>query len=199
LHFGDLTDPTNLIRLIQKIQPDEIYIRAGQTHVQASFEAPEYSANADKLGALRLLEEIRILGINDRIRFYQASTSQMYGISFNHDSPIRGETFVSRKISRAVAAISLGLQEKLYVGNLDAKRDWGPARDYAEGIWRILQQDAPDDYVLATGGSHSVREFIELAFAEAGMSVEWKGSGLDEIGVEAKSGNRLVQVKSRRD
>src|SRR3954463_4583710 len=212
LHYGDMTDATSLIRIVQESQPTEIYNLAAQSHVQVSFETPEYTANADALGTLRLLEAIRILGVNDRVRFYQASTSELYGkvqetpqrettpfyprspyaaaklyahwmvvnyreaygfhasngILFNHEGPTRGETFVTRKITRAVAAIELGLQQKLFLGNLDAMRDWGHARDYVDGMWRILQQATPDDYVLATGESHSVREFIERAFAEVG-------------------------------
>ena len=230
LHYGDMTDSTNLIRLMQQMQPDEIYNLAAQSHVGVSFETPEYTANADAIGTLRLLEAIRILGLEKKTRFYQASTSELYGkvqevpqkettpfyprspygvaklyaywitvnyreaygmhasngILFNHESPIRGETFVTRKITRAVAAIELGLQDTLYLGNLDAKRDWGHARDYVEGMWRMLQQDEPDDYVLATGETHSVREFVELAFAEVGRSIEWRGKGVDENGVDSK-------------
>lgn len=241
LHYGDLTDATNLIRLIQQIQPDEIYNLAAQSHVQVSFETPEYTANADAIGTLRLLEAIRLLGMVERTRFYQASTSELYGkvqetpqrettpfyprspyaaaklyaywitvnyreayamhasngILFNHESPIRGETFVTRKISRAVAAIKLGRQEKLYIGNLDAKRDWGHARDYVDGMWLMLQQDKPDDYVLATGETHSVREFIELAFAEVGMRIEWSGGGVSEKGVDAATGKILVEIDPR--
>ncbi len=241
LHYGDMTDATNLIRLVQEVQPDEIYNLAAQSHVQVSFETPEYTANADGTGALRLLEAMRILGLKDKTRFYQASTSELYGkvqeipqsettpfyprspyaaaklyaywitvnyreaygyhasngILFNHESPIRGETFVTRKITRAVAAIKLGLQEKIYLGNLDAKRDWGHARDYVEGMWRILQQDKPDDYVLATGETHAVREFVELAFAETGVKIEWKGKGVAEKGRDAKTGKVLVEVDPR--
>jgi GDPmannose 4,6-dehydratase len=241
LHYGDMTDATNLIRLVQEVQPDEIYNLAAQSHVQVSFETPEYTANADALGTLRLLEAIRILGLKDRSRFYQASTSELYGkvhetpqtektpfyprspygaaklygywitvnyreaygyhasngILFNHESPLRGETFVTRKITRAVAAIELGHQERLYLGNLDAKRDWGHARDYVEGMWKILQQSTPDDYVLATGETHAVREFVELAFAEVGRKIAWKGEGVDEIGIEAKTGQTLVEVDPR--
>jgi GDPmannose 4,6-dehydratase len=241
LHHGDLTDATNLIRLVQETQPDEIYNLAAQSHVQVSFETAEYTANADGLGTLRLLEAIRILGMGARVRFYQASTSELYGkvqetpqrettpfyprspyavaklyaywitvnyreaygfhasngILFNHESPLRGETFVTRKISRAVAAIQLGLQERLYIGNLDAKRDWGHARDYVEGMWRILQQDEADDYVLATGETHSVREFIELAFACVGREVIWQGEGVDEAGSDRASGQQLVRVDPR--
>jgi GDPmannose 4,6-dehydratase len=216
-----MTDSTNLIRIIQAVQPDEIYNLAAQSHVQVSFETPEYTANADATGALRILEAIRILGLTKKSRFYQASTSELYGkvqetpqkettpfyprspygvaklyaywitvnyreaygihasngILFNHESPVRGETFVTRKITRAVAAIHLGAQETLYIGNLDAKRDWGHARDYVEGMWRIVQQPDPDDFVLATGETHSVREFVELAFAEVGRKIEWRGNG----------------------
>jgi GDPmannose 4,6-dehydratase len=240
LHYGDLTDPTNIIRLVQETQPTEIYNLAAQSHVQVSFETPEYTANADALGALRMLEAIRILGLHDRTRFYQASTSEMYGnvpapqdettpfhprspygvaklygywitvnyresygfhasngILFNHESPIRGETFVTRKITRAVAAIELGLQDRLYLGNLDARRDWGHARDYVEGMWRILQQDGPDDYVLATGEAHSVREFVERAFAEVGRTIEWRGRGAEEQGYEANSGTLLIEIDRR--
>lgn len=238
LHHGDLTDATNLIRLVQETRPTEIYNLAAQSHVLVSFETAEYTANADAVGALRLLEAIRILKMGDRVRFYQASTSELYGkvqetpqrettpfyprspyavaklygywitvnyreaygyhasngILFNHESPLRGETFVTRKITRAVAAIQLGLQERLYIGNLDAKRDWGHAKDYVEGMWRILQQDEPDDYVLATGETHSVREFIELAFRCVGREVVWHGNGVDEIGVDQRSGRPLVEV-----
>lgn len=241
MHYGDMTDATNLIRLIQETQPDEIYNLAAQSHVQVSFETPEYTANADGLGALRILEAIRILRLDTSIRFYQASTSELYGkvhetpqqestpfwprspyavaklyaywitvnyreaygmhasngILFNHESPLRGETFVTRKITRAVAAMEAGLQDRLYLGNLDAKRDWGHARDYVEGMWAILQQDQPDDYVLATGESHSVREFVELAFAEVGRPIHWTGVGLDEKGVDAESGKTLVEVDPR--
>lgn len=241
LHYGDLTDSTNLIRLVQEIQPDEIYNLAAQSHVQVSFDTPEYTANADAVGALRLLEAIRILKLEERTKFYQASTSELYGlvqevpqsettpfyprspyavaklyaywitvnyreaygmhasngILFNHESPIRGETFVTRKISRAVAAIQLGLQKKLYVGNLDAQRDWGHASDYVEGMYLMVQQDEPDDYVLATGETHTVREFIELAFQETGVAIEWRGEGTEEIGVRAESGETLVQVDPR--
>lgn len=241
LHYGDLTDSTNLIRLVQEIQPDEIYNLAAQSHVQVSFDTPEYTANADAVGALRLLEAIRILKREKLTKFYQASTSELYGlvqevpqsestpfyprspyaaaklyaywitvnyreaygmhasngILFNHESPIRGETFVTRKITRAVAAIQLGLQKKLYVGNLDAQRDWGHARDYVEGMYLMLQQDEPDDYVLATGETHSVREFIELAFKETGIHIEWRGKGTDEVGVRADNGQVLVQVDPR--
>jgi GDPmannose 4,6-dehydratase len=241
LHYGDMTDATNLIRLIQEVQPTEIYNLAAQSHVQVSFETAEYTANADALGTLRLLEAIRILKLEDRSRFYQASTSELYGkvqetpqkettpfyprspyaaaklygywitvnyreaygmhasngILFNHESPTRGETFVTRKITRAVAAIELGLQSKLFLGNLDAKRDWGHARDYVEGMWRIMQRDTPDDYVLATGETHAVREFVELAFAEVGRTIEWQGSGVEEVGRDAASGDALVAIDPR--
>ena len=241
LHHGDLTDATNLIRLVQETQPDEIYNLAAQSHVQVSFETAEYTANADALGTLRLLEAIRILKMGERVRFYQASTSELYGkvqetpqrettpfyprspyaaaklyaywitvnyreaygyhasngILFNHESPIRGETFVTRKITRAVAAIELGVQQRLYIGNLDARRDWGHARDYVEGMWRILQQDAPDDYVLATGEAHSVRELVELAFRHVDRPIEWRGAGVDEVGVDARTGDELVRVDPR--
>jgi GDPmannose 4,6-dehydratase len=241
LHYGDMTDATNLIRIVQDTQPDEIYNLAAQSHVHVSFETPEYTANADGLGTLRLLEAIRILGMEKRVRFYQASTSELYGrvqeipqrettpfyprspyaaaklyaywvtvnyreayglhasngILFNHESPIRGETFVTRKITRAVAGIKLGRQEPLFLGNLDAKRDWGHARDYVEGMWRILQQTEPDDYVLATGETHSVREFVEKAFAEIGVRIAWEGAGVEEKGLDARSGRVLVQVDPR--
>jgi GDPmannose 4,6-dehydratase len=241
LHHGDLTDATNLIRLVQEAQPDEIYNLAAQSHVQVSFETAEYTANADALGTLRLLEAVRILRMGERTRFYQASTSELFGraaevpqrettpfyprspyaaaklyaywitvnyreaygyhasngILFNHESPIRGETFVTRKITRAVAAIELGLQERLYIGNLEARRDWGHARDYVEGMWLMLQQDAPDDYVLATGEAHSVREFIERAFACTRREILWRGRGVDEVGLDARSGKELVRVDPR--
>lgn len=240
MHHGDLTDATNLIRIVQEVQPDEIYNLAAQSHVQVSFETPEYTANADALGTLRLLEAIRILGLEQKTRFYQASTSELYGsapapqseatpfqprspyavaklyaywitvnyreaygmhasngILFNHEGPTRGETFVTRKISRAVAAIELGQQDRIYLGNLDAKRDWGHARDFVEGIWRIAQHDEPDDFVLATGETHSVREFVELAFAETGRRIVWRGTGTDEVGVEESSGKVLVEVDPR--
>jgi GDPmannose 4,6-dehydratase len=240
LHYGDLTDATNLIRLLQETQPNEIYNLAAQSHVQVSFETPEYTANADGLGTLRLLEAMRILRLKDA-RFYQASTSEMYGnaperpqrettafrprspygvaklyaywitvnyreaygmhasngILFNHEGPLRGETFVTRKITRAVAAIELGLQKRLYIGNLDARRDWGHAGDFVTGMWLMLQQPQPDDYVLATGESHSVREFIELAFAEIGRSIVWKGSDDQEVGLDASTGQDLVRVDRR--
>ena len=241
LHYGDVTDATNLIRVVQETQPDEIYNLAAQSHVQVSFETPEYTANADALGTLRLLEAIRILGREKRTRFYQASTSELYGkaqelpqkettpfyprspyaaaklyaywitvnyreaygmhasngILFNHESPVRGETFVTRKITRAVAAIELGLQPKLFLGNLNAKRDWGHARDYVEGMWLILQQDEPDDYVLATGEAHSVREFVEKAFTHIGRTVVWKGAGVEEKGIDKDSGKVLVEIDPR--
>ncbi|MER9234957.1 GDP-mannose 4,6-dehydratase [Mesorhizobium sp. M0622] len=241
LHYGDMTDATNLIRIIQEVQPDEIYNLAAQSHVQVSFETAEYTANADAIGTLRLLEAIRLLGLTKKTRFYQASTSELYGkvqevpqkettpfyprspyaaakiygywitvnyreaygihasngILFNHESPMRGETFVTRKITRAAAAISLGLQDKLYLGNLSAERDWGHARDYVEGMWRILQQETPDDYVLATGVKSSVRKFVELAFAEVGVRIQWNGSGVAEKGVDTKSGKILVEVDPR--
>jgi GDPmannose 4,6-dehydratase len=241
LHYGDMTDATNLIRIIQDTRPTEIYNLAAQSHVQVSFETPEYTANADALGPLRILEAIRILGMTEQTRFYQASTSELYGnakevpqrettpfcprspygvaklygywitanyreayemhasngILFNHESPIRGETFVSRKITRAAAAIELGLQNRLYLGNLDAVRDWGHARDYAEGMWRILQQTEPDDYVLATGEEHTVRAFVEKAFSEVNRRVEWHGAGVDEKGIDAVSGQVLIEIDQR--
>ncbi len=241
LHYGDLTDATNLIRIIQGIQPDEIYNLAAQSHVMVSFETPEYTANADALGTLRLLEAIRILGLAKKTRFYQASTSEMYGkvvespqkestpfyprspygvaklyaywitvnyreaynffacngILFNHESPVRGETFVTRKITRAVARIKLGLQRKLYLGNLSAKRDWGHARDYVEAQWLMLQQDKPDDYVIATGVQHSVREFVEAAFQEVGIKIRWEGEGIKEKGSDENTGKVLIEVDPR--
>ncbi len=241
LHYGDLTDATNLIRIVQETQPDETYNLAAQSHVQVSFETAEYTANADAMGTLRLLEAIRILRLEEKVRFYQASTSELYGkvqatpqnettpfyprspyavaklyaywitvnyreaygmhasngILFNHESPIRGETFVTRKVTRAVAAIVMGLQKKLYLGNLDAKRDWGHARDFVEGMWRILQQEAPDDYVLATGELHSVRELVEIAFEMVGRRIEWRGKGIDEKGVDAITGAELVAIDPR--
>ncbi|MDQ2102086.1 GDP-mannose 4,6-dehydratase [Azospirillum isscasi] len=241
MHYGDLTDATNLIRIVQEVKPDEIYNLAAQSHVQVSFETPEYTANSDGLGTLRLLEAIRILGLEKKTRFYQASTSELYGlvqetpqkettpfyprspyaaaklyaywitvnyreaygmhasngILFNHEGPTRGETFVTRKITRAVAAIQLGLQKTLYLGNLDAKRDWGHARDYVEGMWRILQQDKADDYVLATGETHSIREFVELAFGHVGRKIEWRGTGVDEKGVDTATGDVLIEVDPR--
>jgi len=241
MHYGDMTDSTNLIRLVQETQPDEIYNLAAQSHVQVSFETPEYTANADAIGTLRILEAIRILGMEKTSRFYQASTSELYGlvqevpqrettpfyprspyaaaklygywitvnyreaygmhasngILFNHEGPTRGETFVTRKITRAIAAIHHGRQNKLFLGNLDAKRDWGHARDYVEGMWRILQQDAGDDYVLATGETHTVREFVELAFAEIGIEIVWSGKAEDEVGKCAKTGRELVSIDPR--
>lgn len=241
MHYGDMTDATNLIRIIQEVQPTEIYNLAAQSHVMVSFETPEYTANADALGTLRLLEAIRILGMGERVRFYQASTSELYGLAretpqrettpfyprspygaaklyaywitvnyreayglhasngilFNHESPIRGETFVSRKITRAVAGIKHGIQDCLYLGNLDAKRDWGHARDYVEGMWLVLQQDKPDDYVLATGACHSVREFVERAFVHAGLSLSWRGTGRDEQGLDSASGKIRVAIDPR--
>jgi GDPmannose 4,6-dehydratase len=238
LHYGDMTDSTNLIRIIQEVQPHEIYNLAAQSHVKVSFETPEYTANADALGTLRLLEALRILGMEKWTRFYQASTSEMYGaaqeipqnedtpfyprspygvaklygywiaknyreaygiyacngILFNHESPIRGETFVTRKITRAAAMIELGLQDKLYIGNLDAKRDWGHARDYVKGMWMMMQEEEPDDYVLATGKTHSVRQFVEMAFQEIGIELEWKGEGAEEIGVDKATGQTLVEI-----
>ena len=241
IHYGDMTDSTNLIRIIQAVQPDEIYNLAAQSHVQVSFETPEYTANADATGTLRVLEAIRILGLAGKTRFYQASTSELYGkaqetpqkettpfyprspygvaklyaywitvnyreaygmhasngILFNHESPIRGETFVTRKITRAVAAIHLGVQKTLYIGNLDSKRDWGHARDYVEGMWRIVQQQTPDDYILATGETHSVREFVEVAFSKVGRKIEWRGKGIDEVGVDCANGATVVRIDSR--
>ena len=238
LHYGELTDSTNLIRKVQEIQPDEIYNLGAQSHVQVSFENPEFTADTDALGTLRLLEAIRLLGLVEKTRFYQASTSELYGliqetpqkettpfyprspyavaklysywitvnyreaynmfatngILFNHESPVRGETFVTRKITRAVAKISLGLQEKMYLGNLDAKRDWGHAKDYVEGMWLILQADKPEDFVLASGRTTKVKDFAALAFKEVGIDIEWKGSGLDEVGLDSKTGKTLIQV-----
>jgi GDPmannose 4,6-dehydratase len=241
LHYGDMTDSTNLIRIIQQVQPDEVYNLAAQSHVQVSFETPEYTSNADATGALRLLEAIRILGLEKKTRFYQASTSELYGlvqevpqnektpfyprspyavaklyaywivinyreayglhasngILFNHESPLRGETFVTRKITRAVAAIKLGYQDKLYLGNLDAKRDWGHAREYVRGMWLMLQQDVPDDYVLATGVTIKVRDFVTRAFSEVGINIEWYGEGVQEQGRCADTGRILVEVDPR--
>ena len=241
MHYGDLTDSTNLIRIIQETQPDEIYNLAAQSHVQVSFDTPEYTANSDAVGTLRLLEAIRILGLEKKTKFYQASTSELYGkvqeipqsettpfyprspygaaklyaywvtvnyreaydmfacngILFNHESPIRGETFVTRKITMAVARIKNGLQEKLYLGNLDAKRDWGFAGDYVEAMWLMLQQDEPDDFVIATGKMHSVREFVELAFGEVGIEIDWKGEGVDEVGVDKGTGDVLIEIDPR--
>jgi GDPmannose 4,6-dehydratase len=240
LHYGDMTDATNLIRLIQETQPTEIYNLAAQSHVQVSFETPEYTANADGLGTLRLLEALRILRMERSVRFYQASTSEMYGnspapqneqtpfaprspyaaaklyaywitvnyreaygihasngILFNHESPVRGETFVTRKITRAVAAIEAGTQDRLFIGNLNARRDWGHARDYVEGMWAMLQQPQPDDYVLATGQAHSVREFVERAFAVAGRHIVWRGEGVDEVGLDEAGGRELIKIDPR--
>ncbi len=238
LHYGDMTDATNLIRVVQETQPDEIYNLAAQSHVQVSFETPEYTANADGTGTLRLLEAIRLLGLTRKTRFYQASTSELYGkvqavpqnettpfyprspyaaaklyaywivvnyreaygmhasngILFNHESPIRGETFVTRKITRAAAAIHLGLQDRLYLGNLDAKRDWGHAREYVRGMWLMLQQDEPEDYVLATGETHTVRSFVEKAFARVGMPIDWRGEGIEEKGYDTISGRCVVEI-----
>jgi len=238
LHYGDLTDSTNLIRIVQEVQPDEIYNLAAQSHVKVSFETPGYTANSDALGTLRILEAIRILGLEKKTRFYQASTSELYGlvqeipqkettpfyprspygvaklygfwitknyresygmyacngILFNHESPLRGETFVTRKITRAVAKISLGMQDKLFMGNIDSERDWGHAKDYVEGMWRMLQQDKPDDYVLATGIKISVREFINMSFAEVGITLKWEGKGENEKGIDASTGKLLVEI-----
>ena len=241
LHYGDLTDSTNLIRIIQESQPDEIYNLAAQSHVQVSFETPEYTGNSDALGTLRILEALRILGMMDRVRFYQASTSEMYGkvqaipqnettpfyprspyavaklyahwitvnyreaygihassgILFNHESPIRGETFVTRKITMAVARIREGQQDKLFLGNLDAERDWGFAGDYVEGMWRMLQHPTPDDYVLATGEKHTVREFCQLAFGRVGIDLEFRGSGVDEVAVDTATGKEVLAIDPR--
>ena len=241
LHYGDMTDSTNLIRIIQEVQPDEIYNLAAQSHVQVSFETPEYTANADAIGTLRILEAIRILGLEKKTRFYQASTSELYGkvqetpqkettpfyprspyaaakiygywitvnyreaygmyacngILFNHESPLRGETFVTRKITRAVARIKLGLQKNLYLGNLNAKRDWGFAKDYVEAMWLMLQQDQPEDFVIATGQTQTVRSFVELAFREVGIQLRWEGDGVNEKGIDAASGDVLVEVDPR--
>jgi GDPmannose 4,6-dehydratase len=241
LHYGDMTDATNLIRIVQETQPDEIYNLAAQSHVQVSFETPEYTANADGIGVLRLLEAIRILGLEKKTRFYQASTSELYGlvqevpqrettpfyprspygaaklyaywitvnyreaygmfacngILFNHESPLRGETFVTRKISRAAAAIHLGKQEKLYLGNLDAKRDWGHAREYVRGMWLMLQQHEPEDFVLATGETTEVRKFVEWAFEDVGIELDWRGSSVDEKGYDRATGKCLVEVDPR--
>ena len=238
LHYGDLTDSSNLIRLVQQIQPDEIYNLAAQSHVQVSFDVPEYTAETDGVGVLRLLEAVRVTGLEKKVRIYQASTSELYGkvqeipqtektpfyprspygvaklyaywivknyreaynmfacngILFNHESERRGENFVTRKITLAAARISLGLQEKLYLGNMDAKRDWGHARDYVECMWLMLQQDEPGDYVVATGETHSVREFTTLAFSEAGVKLDWQGSGVDEKGIDTTTGKVLVEV-----
>ena len=241
LHYGDLTDSTNLIRIIQQVQPDEIYNLAAQSHVAVSFETPEYTANADALGTLRLLEAIRILGLERKARFYQASTSELFGkvqeipqkettpfyprspyavakvysywicvnyreaygiyacngILFNHESPVRGETFVTRKITRAVARIKLGLQDKLYLGNLDARRDWGHARDYVKVQWLMLQQDEPDDYCISTGVQYSVRDFVDAACREVGVNLRWEGEGVNEKGIDVHSGRVLVEVDAR--
>ncbi|MBO3760963.1 GDP-mannose 4,6-dehydratase [Ciceribacter sp. L1K22] len=241
LHYGDMTDATNLVRIVQQTQPDEIYNLAAQSHVQVSFETPEYTANADAIGTLRMLEAIRILGLEKKTRFYQASTSELYGraqdvpqsettpfyprspyaaaklyaywivvnyreayglhasngILFNHESPLRGETFVTRKITRAVAAITLGVQDQLFLGNLDAKRDWGHAREYVRGMWMMLQQPQGDDYVLATGTTTTVREFVQWSFAEAGIDIRWEGKGRNEKGFDAKTGKLLVSVDPR--
>jgi len=241
LHYGDLTDSTNLIRIIQEVGPDEIYNLGAQSHVKVSFETPEYTANSDALGTLRLLEAIRILKMPDKIRFYQASTSELYGkvqevpqtektpfyprspygaaklyaywitvnyreaygmfasngILFNHESPLRGETFVTRKITRAAARIKLGLQDKLYLGNLNAKRDWGYAKDYVEAMWLILQNDKPNDFVIATGENHTVREFVELAFKEVGIEIRWSGRGVEEEGIDRFTGKVIVKVDPR--
>ncbi|MEI6019841.1 MAG: GDP-mannose 4,6-dehydratase [Bacteroidota bacterium] len=238
LHYGDLTDSTNLIRIVQEVQPDEIYNLAAQSHVKVSFETPEYTANSDALGTLRILEAIRILGLEKKTRFYQASTSELYGlvqeipqkettpfyprspygvaklygfwitknyresygmyacngILFNHESPVRGETFVTRKITRAAAKISLDMQEKLFMGNIDSERDWGHARDYVEGMWRMLQQSEPDDFVLATGVKISVREFINMAFHEVGIQLNWQGKNEHEKGIDAKTGKVIVEI-----
>ena len=241
LHYGDMTDATNLIRIMQEVQPDEIYNLAAQSHVLVSFETPEYSSNADAMGTLRMLEAIRILGLEGKSRFFQASTSELYGlasekpqdestpfrprspyavaklyaywitvnyreaygihasngIAFNHESPLRGETFVTRKITRAAAAIALGKQDKLFLGNLNARRDWGHAREYVEGMWRMLQQDTPDDYVLATGVTTEVRDFVRWAFEDAGIPIEFVGEGLDERGVSIADGRTLVEIDPR--
>ena len=241
LHYGDLTDSTNLIRVIQEVQPDEIYNLAAQSHVAVSFETPEYTANTDALGTLRLLEAVRILGLEKKTRFYQASTSELFGqvqeipqrettpfyprspyaaaklyaywitvnyreaygiygcngILFNHESPLRGETFVTRKITRALARIKLGLQDCLYLGNMDAKRDWGHARDYVEMQWLMLQQDEPEDFVIATGKQFSVREFVDVAAKELGLEIEWQGSGLEEQGINKETGKTIVAVDPR--
>ena len=241
LHYGDMTDATNLIRIMQEVQPDEIYNLAAQSHVLVSFETPEYSSNADAMGTLRMLEAIRILGLEGKSRFFQASTSELYGlasekpqdestpfrprspyavaklyaywitvnyreaygihasngIAFNHESPLRGETFVTRKITRAAAAIALGKQDKIFLGNLNARRDWGHAREYVEGMWRILQQDKPDDYVLATGVTTEVRDFVRWAFEDAGIPIEFVGTGLDEKGISQSDGRVLVEIDPR--
>jgi GDPmannose 4,6-dehydratase len=241
LHYGDMTDATNLIRIVQETRPDEIYNLAAQSHVQVSFETAEYTANVDALGPLRLLEAIRLLGLSERTRFYQASTSELYGwaqqvpqsettpfhpcspyaaaklygywttvnyreayglhasngILFNHESPLRGETFVTRKITRAVAGIHLGLEDRLFLGNLDAQRDWGHARDFVRGMWLMLQQPTPDDYVLATGQTHSVRSFVEKAFLRIGVDIVWRGRGVEERGLDAATGQVRVEIDPR--
>ena len=241
LHYGDLTDTSNLVRIIQEVQPDEIYNLGAQSHVQVSFEVPEYTADADGIGTLRLLEAIRILGMEKKVRFYQASTSELFGkvqeipqkettpfyprspyaaaklyaywivvnyresygmyacngILFNHESPIRGETFVTRKITRAVARVKLGLQDKLYIGNIDAKRDWGYAGDYVELMWLMLQQGEADDYIMATGVTTTVRDFINMAFSEAEIKINWEGHGINEKGVDSKTGKILVEIDPR--
>ena len=241
LHHGDLTDSSSLIRVIQQVQPDEIYNLAAQSHVAVSFEEPEYTANSDALGALRILEAIRILGLEEKTRFYQASTSELFGkakempqkettqfyprspyavaklyaywitinyreaygiyacngILFNHESPIRGETFVTRKITRALARIKLGLQKRLYLGNLEAKRDWGHARDYVEIQWLMLQQDEPEDFCIATGVHYSVRDFVNIVAQELEINIQWKGGGIDEIGIDTSTGNTIVSVDAR--
>lgn len=241
LHYGDLTDATNLIRIIQDVQPDEIYNLAAQSHVQVSFETPEYTANSDALGTLRLLEAIRILRLTDKTKFYQASTSELYGkvqeipqtektpfyprspyaaakayaywitvnyreaynmfacngILFNHESPLRGETFVTRKITRAAARISLGLQDKLYLGNLDSKRDWGFAADYVEAMWLMMQQYTPDDFVIATGEAHQVREFVELAFKHLDIIIDWQGKDINEKGIDRSTGKTIIEIDPR--
>jgi len=238
LHYGDMTDSTNIIKIIQDVQPDEIYNLAAQSHVKVSFETPEYTANSDAIGALRILEAIRILKLEKKTKFYQASTSELYGkvqevpqtentpfyprspyavaklyafwitknyreaygmyacngILFNHESPIRGETFVTRKITRGVARIKLGMQKKIYLGNIDAKRDWGHAKDYVEGMWLMLQQETPEDYVLATGETTSVRDFITMAFNEVGIKMKWEGTGVDEKGINAETGDVLIEI-----
>ena len=241
LHYGDLTDSSNLIKIIQDIQPDEIYNLGAQSHVAVSFKAPEYTANSDALGTLRILEAARLLGLDKKTRIYQASTSELFGkvteipqtentpfhprspyaiaklygywitvnyreaygihasngILFNHESPIRGETFVTRKVTRAVAAIKLGVEEKIFLGNLDAIRDWGHAKDFVDGMWRMLQQDKPDDYILATGEQHTVREFVELSFLEIGVRIFWKGIGIEEEGIDESTGQVLVKIDPR--
>jgi len=241
LHYGDMTDATNLIRIIQEVQPTEIYNLAAQSHVQVSFETPEYTANSDALGTLRILEAVRILGLEKKTRVYQASTSEMFGqvqetpqrettpfyprspyaaakvyaywitvnyreaygmhasngILFNHESPVRGETFVTRKITRALARIKENQQDKLYIGNLDSKRDWGHARDFVEAMWLMLQQDEPDDFVIATGEQYSVRDFMEAASGELGMEIEWRGEGLKEVGIDRNSGREIIGVDPR--